>query len=100
MYTFLCHIHPPTPFPQYLSPPTGASPPHWQYLFHHPVLQFSRKKKEREKRKWKTWHFSLFEVKVATWGISLWYFYMYMYYNPNWFISSNFLHSTLVPFLW
>jgi hypothetical protein len=23
-----------------------------------------------------------------------------MYYNPNWFISSIFLHSTLVLFLW
>jgi hypothetical protein len=23
-----------------------------------------------------------------------------LHYNPNWFISSNFLHSTLVPFLW
>jgi hypothetical protein len=29
----------------------------------------------------------------------LWYFHVYMYYNPNWFISI-FLHSTLVPFLW
>jgi hypothetical protein len=24
----------------------------------------------------------------------------HMYYNPNWFISSNFLHSILVPFSW
>jgi hypothetical protein len=24
-------------------------------------------------------------------------FCVYMYYNPNWFISFNFLHSTLVP---
>jgi hypothetical protein len=23
-----------------------------------------------------------------------------LYYNPNWFISSNFCHSTLVSFLW
>jgi hypothetical protein len=29
----------------------------------------------------------------------LWYFHVYMYYNPYWFISSNFLHSTLVTFL-
>jgi hypothetical protein len=30
----------------------------------------------------------------------LWYFHVYMHYNPNWFISSIFLHSALVPFLW
>jgi hypothetical protein len=29
----------------------------------------------------------------------LWYFHACMYYNPSCFISSNFLHSTLVPFL-
>jgi hypothetical protein len=27
----------------------------------------------------------------------LWHFHVYMYYNLNWFISSIFLHSTLVP---
>jgi hypothetical protein len=42
----------------------------------------------------------LFEVKVVTQGVSLWYFHVYMYYNPNWFVSPIFLHSTLVPFLW
>jgi hypothetical protein len=30
----------------------------------------------------------------------LWYFHVYMYYNPNWYISFKFLHSTLVLFLW
>jgi hypothetical protein len=29
----------------------------------------------------------------------LWYFHVYMYYNSTWFVSSIFLHSTLVPFL-
>jgi hypothetical protein len=29
----------------------------------------------------------------------LWHFRVYMYYNLNWFISSIFLLSTLVPFL-
>jgi hypothetical protein len=42
----------------------------------------------------------LFEIKVATQGDALWYFHGYRHYNSNWFISSNFLHSTLVPFLW
>jgi hypothetical protein len=37
---------------------------------------------------------------VATKEVFLWYFHVYMYYNPNWFIFSIFLHSTLVPFLW
>jgi hypothetical protein len=43
------------------------------------------------------WHFWLF--KITTQGVSLWHFHVYMYYNPNWFISSIFLLSTLVPFL-
>jgi hypothetical protein len=30
----------------------------------------------------------------------LWHFHVYMYYNPNWFIFSIFLHSTLLPSLW
>jgi hypothetical protein len=30
----------------------------------------------------------------------LWQFHVYMYYNLYWFISSIFLLSTLVPFLW
>jgi hypothetical protein len=44
--------------------------------------------------------FLLFEKKVASQWISLWYFYVCMYYSDNWFISSDFLHSTLVLFLW
>jgi hypothetical protein len=66
-----------------------------QDLFHPPVLWFCR----RKKRKRKTWYFSLFEIKVTTQRVSLWYFHVYMYFNPNWFISSSFLHSALVPFL-
>jgi hypothetical protein len=30
----------------------------------------------------------------------LWYFHVWMYFNPNLFIFSDFLHFTLVPFLW
>jgi hypothetical protein len=37
--------------------------------------------------------------KIATQGV-LWLFHVYMYYNLNCFISSIFLPSTLVPFLW
>jgi hypothetical protein len=42
----------------------------------------------------------LFEIKVVTQEVSLFYFHVYMYCNPNWFLSSNFLRSTLVPLLW
>jgi hypothetical protein len=41
-----------------------------------------------------------FLVKMATQGVSLWHFHVYMYYSPIWFNSSVFLLSTLVPFLW
>jgi hypothetical protein len=43
-------------------------------------------------------HFCLY--KIATQGVSLWHFHVYMYYYLNWFIPSIFLLSTLVPFLW
>jgi hypothetical protein len=43
-------------------------------------------------------YFCLF--MIATHGVSLWHFHICMYYNPNWFISTIFLLSTLVPFLW
>jgi hypothetical protein len=35
-----------------------------------------------------------------TQGVSLWYFHACMCYTHNWFISSNYIHSSLVPFLW
>jgi hypothetical protein len=41
----------------------------------------------------------LFEIKVATQEVSLWYFHVYMCYSPNLFSSSNYLHSTLMLFL-
>jgi hypothetical protein len=43
------------------------------------------------------WHLCLFP---AIQGVSLWYFLVHIYYSPIWFISSIFLLSTLVPFLW
>jgi hypothetical protein len=49
-------------------------------------------------KKRKTWHFCLF--KIAILRVSLWHFHVYVYYNPNCFIFSIFLFSTLVPFLW
>jgi hypothetical protein len=59
--------------------PTGPALPSWFY--------FAKK-----------WHFCLF--KIAIQEVSLWYFHVYMYYNPNWFIPSIFLLSMLIPFLW
>jgi hypothetical protein len=87
---YLHSIHPPTPFPCYISPPTGtnSSPPGKDCS---PIVW---------KKKGKKWHFCLLEINIATQGVSLWYFHVCMYHNTNWFISSIFLHSTLVPFLW
>jgi hypothetical protein len=75
-----------------LLPPTmvpSTPPPHIRPVLpsRSPVLQ---KKKKR--------HFCLF--KIATWGVSVWHFHVYRYYNPNWFISSILLFSALLPFLW
>jgi hypothetical protein len=33
-------------------------------------------------------------------GVSMWHFHVHMHYNPNWFSSSIYLLSALVPFLW
>jgi hypothetical protein len=81
IFTFL------SPFPSTLLISLLPARPSGQDLFCPPVLRFCR----REKIKWKTWNFSLFKIKVATQGVSLWQFHVHMYYNPNWFISSNFL---------
>jgi hypothetical protein len=97
MYThFLHRIHSPIQFLPPSHPLTGAKPPPEQDLFLTPVLWFGK----GEKIKRKTCHFWLFEIKVATQGVSLWYFHVYMYCTPNWLMSSNYLHSTFVPFLW
>jgi hypothetical protein len=50
---------------------------------------------KKRRNKWYFWFF-----KIATQGVSLWHFHVYMYYSTIWFISSIFLLSTLVPFLW
>jgi hypothetical protein len=39
----------------------------------------------------------MFNIDIEV--ISMWHFHVYIYYNPNWFISV-FLFSNLVPFLW
>jgi hypothetical protein len=57
-------------------------------------LLISEFTKERKKK----FHFCLF--KITTQRITLWHFHVYMYYSLIWFISSIFLLSTLVPFLW
>jgi hypothetical protein len=84
---YLHYIHPSTPFPHFLPPPTSTNPPRGS----DPPSSHICKWKKKE-----NWHFCLF--KIATQGVSLWHFHVYMYYNQNWFISSTFL-STLVSFL-
>jgi hypothetical protein len=39
-----------------------------------------------------------FKMKIAIQGDSLCCFHAYVYYNPNWFISTRPLHYFLVPF--
>jgi hypothetical protein len=55
-------------------------------MFHSHVLQFCKR------------HFCPF--KIATQGVSLWHFHLFVYYSLIWFISSIFLLSTLILFLW
>jgi hypothetical protein len=38
--------------------------------------------------------------KITIQDVSLWYFHVYIFWNPNLFIPFIFLLSTLVPFLW
>jgi hypothetical protein len=94
VYTLFAPYSPSYP----LSP--SPLPSHWCQPF--PVgktcfsLQFSDCVEEKgEEIKQKTWHFSWSEIKVTTQGFCI---FVRMYYNPNWIISSKFLHSTLVPF--
>jgi hypothetical protein len=96
VYAFFALDLPSYPFSPPPLPRAGAktSPP-GQDLFYSSVLWFCR----REKIKRKARHFCLFEIKVATQGVSLWYFHVNMFYNHNWFIFFNYLHFTLVPFL-
>jgi hypothetical protein len=53
-------------------------------LFYLPVLHFWKKV------------FCL--LRISLWGVSLWHFHVYMYYNLNWFMPSIFFLSTLVSF--
>jgi hypothetical protein len=89
---YLNHIHLLIPLPHLLPLPLVSTPPLTPDRACS-FLLFSDFAKERKKK----WHFCLF--KIATQGVSLWYFHVYMYYNLIWFISSIFLLSTLVLFL-
>jgi hypothetical protein len=82
------HILSPPPLP-----PTVTKPCR-QDLFCPSVLWFCIRKKEKKKEKW---HFYLF--KIATQGVSLWHFHVYMYYSLIGVISYVFFLSTLIPFL-
>jgi hypothetical protein len=90
----LHHIDPPTYFLYHHPLPLVPAYPYpCEGLVHPPVLKFCRRKKIKDINK-KTTHFLLFEIKVFTKGISLWYFHVYMYYHPNWFVSSIFFILT------
>jgi hypothetical protein len=97
VHILLYHIHPPSPFPHTSLLLLVPDLQPWWYLFYPSILWFCRRKKRTDKTKNMTFWLM---IKVAKQGVSLWYFLVCMYHNPNWFSSSNFLHSTLVPFLW
>jgi hypothetical protein len=94
VYTFHCTIFiflPPFPNTSPL-PLVPALPPVLD-LFCPPVLWFCRrKKKTRESEKHDTLAWDKGSYTVI--------FPVCMHYNPTWLISSHFLHSTLVHFLW
>jgi hypothetical protein len=88
---YLHHIHPPMSFLHLLSLPHWYQQPQAGSVLPSCYLIFA---KERKKKL----HFFLF--KIPTEGVLLWHFHVYMYYSLILFISSNYLLSTLVPFLW
>jgi hypothetical protein len=92
---FLHHIHCPTPFLHHLPPPTGANPSPWAG----PVLPTCSLILQK-KIKRKPWHFLLVWGKDSYTGSFLVVFPCIYVLYPSWVISSNYLHSTLVPFLW
>jgi hypothetical protein len=84
-FTYMCtqylhHILLPTPFPY---PPSS----HWYQSPKQDLLCLLLSDFVKEKK----WHFCLFKVTLQE--VSLWHFYVHMYYNLNWFISI-FLLST------
>jgi hypothetical protein len=101
VYTFVHHIHPHTPFPRHLSPPTGASLPAWAGLVLPLFCNFCKRQKREDKMKNMT--FLLVWDKSSYTGSFLMIvscIYGFLFNSTNWFISSNFLNCTLFPFLW
>jgi hypothetical protein len=90
MYTWMCTLLPSFT----ISLPL---PPHWFHTTQTRPVSPSCSLILYEKRRRKKMPFL---VNKATQGVSLWHFHVYMYYSPIWFISSVFLISILVPFLW
>jgi hypothetical protein len=85
---YLQHIHSLPPFPHILTLSlVPTPPPNRTYLAFLSSVYVKRKLA-----------FCLF--KIAMQEVSMWHFHVYMYYNPNCFIPSVFLLSTLIPFLW
>jgi hypothetical protein len=71
----LHYIHLPIPFSHFLSLFHLYQPPR-QNLFHPPLLRIYKSKT------------MTFLFKIATQGVSLWHFHVYVYYQPSWFIFS------------
>jgi hypothetical protein len=94
---FLYHSHPPILFPTTSLLPLVPIPAHTQDLFHLLLLWFCRRKKGKAKKK----NMKFLPVwDRGSYTGSFLSIFPYIYNNPIWFSSSNFLHSTLVLFLW
>jgi hypothetical protein len=64
-------------------------------IANHPTLQFCRRKNIKNEKKNNTF-LLVWDKDSYTGGC----FIAYMYYNPNWVISSSPLHASLVPIPW
>jgi hypothetical protein len=96
---YLLNIHHPNPFPITSPLPLVPTPDPGQRLFYPIVLQFCRRKNIKDSKR--NMAFLLVRDKDSYAGRFLVLFScIYIYYNPNWFISSSPLHSCLVPFPW
>jgi hypothetical protein len=77
IFTFYCIFTFLPPFPNTSPLPLVLTLLSGQDLFCPLVLWFFRRKDKNKK----TWHFCFLEIKVATCGVSFWYFHVCMHYN-------------------
>jgi hypothetical protein len=117
---YLHYIHPPSPFPNsslfpvVLIPQAAPVLPSCFLIFYKKRRRRRKKKKKKKRgrrkemkkkegggeRRRRRRNDILCFFKTVTQTVFLWHFIVYMHYRLIWSISSIFLLSTLVPFLW